>query len=248
MPLPTLFATQTTSTGPQLDANFAALGALTAIPCAISGTNAIILSPSANSPTIAAYANYQPFSGIAAATNTGAVTAQVGSLAALAVYKDTASGPVALVGGEIAIGNALYLVYDSALGSGAGGFHLLGSVARANTGSAPATVSSVPGTALSAAVLTGSGTTQAIVLRTGAAVGGFNDTTDTAANIINAIPGCGVNTYFRFRGINSTGQTQTLVAGAGVTVSGTATTATATTHDFIGVVTNVSVPAVTIFG
>ena len=248
MALPNTFAAQTAPTMPELDQNFAALGALTAIPCTVAGTNTITMTPAANTPTIAAYANYQPFSGVAAATNTGAVTAAVGGLTALAVYKDTAAGPVALAGGEIAIGNALYLVYDSALTSGNGGFHLLGSLARANTGAAPATVTSVPGTTLTAAVLTGSGTAQAVVIRAGAAVGDFNDTTDTAANIIAAIPGAGLNTYFRFTVQNATPHIQTILAGAGVTVTGVATTANATTHAFVGVVTNIGTPAVTIFG
>ena len=248
MALPVTFAAQTTPTMPELDQNFAALGALTAIPCTVSGTNTITMTPAANTPTIAAYANYQPFSGVAAATNTGAATNAVGGLTALAIYKDSASGPVALAGGEIVIGNALYLVYDSALNAGNGGFHLLGAVTKANTGAAPATVNSATGVTLSAAVLTGSGTTQAIQLRTGAASGDFNDTTDTATAIIGAIPGCGLYTYFRFTVLNSTGHTQTILAGSGVTVSGVATTANGTTHAFVGVVTNLGSPAVTISG
>lgn len=248
MALPFIFAGLSTALMSDLDANYAALGALTAIPCTIAGTNALTLTVAANTPTIAAYHNYQPFTGVTSATNSGAVTAQVGSLGVLTVFKDTASGPVALVGGEIVSGNAITLLYDAALSGGSGGFHLLALVARASVGAAPATVNNNAGTTLSAAVLTGSGTTRAVVLRTGAPGGGFSDTTDTAANIVAAIPGCGVNTYFNIREINSTGQTQTLLGGVGVTIAGLATTATATTHDFVGVVTNISVPAVTIYG
>ena len=56
MALPTLFAAQTLSTGAQLDGNFAALGAITVIPCTIAGTNLLTLSPLANTPTVNNYA------------------------------------------------------------------------------------------------------------------------------------------------------------------------------------------------
>lgn len=130
MSLPASFANNTTPTGQQLDDTFAALGALTPIPCGVSGTNTIALTPEADTPTITAYANYGQYSGIAAASNTGAVTAQVGSLAALAVYKDTIGGPKALTGGEIIINCSLILMYDSTLNSSAGGFHLISAPSR----------------------------------------------------------------------------------------------------------------------
>lgn len=124
MPLPITFAGLSVATGAELDQNFAALGALTTIPCTVSGTNALALTPLANTPTVSGYANYQAFSCVASATNTGATTAAVGSLAALSVYKDKSTGPTALAGGEIVNHNLITLTYDSALNSGAGGFHL----------------------------------------------------------------------------------------------------------------------------
>ena len=108
-----------------LDEDFAALGALTTIPCGVTGTNALTLTPGGGTPTIASYVNYQPFSGVVATTNTGATTAAVGSLAALNVYKDTTAGPVVLSGGELYIGNTFILIYDAALNIGTGGFHLV---------------------------------------------------------------------------------------------------------------------------
>jgi hypothetical protein len=123
MSLPYTFANLTTAQLNYLDANFAALGALTPIPCSTAGTNALALTPLANSPTVTQYANYGAFSGVVAVTNTTAVTAQVGSLPALAVYKDTSAGPAVLTGGELVAGNAFYLVYDAALNSNTGGFH-----------------------------------------------------------------------------------------------------------------------------
>lgn len=131
MALPFVFTGNTTPTGEQLDADLNALGALTPIPCVVAGTNAITLTPEANTPT-PTYAPYSQFTGVASGTNTTAVTAQVGALPSLAVYKDTIAGPVQLSGFEIVANTKLLLMYDPALNSGAGGFHLI-SPPAANT-------------------------------------------------------------------------------------------------------------------
>lgn len=129
MALPFSFSNNTSPTGPQLDADLAALGNITLLPGTVAGTNAITLTLLSNVPTISAYANYMTFTGIAANTNTGATTVQVGALAVLNVYKDTRGGPVALTGGEIQSGCTFALRYDSALNSGSGGFHLIAQTA-----------------------------------------------------------------------------------------------------------------------
>lgn len=125
MPLPTIFAALTDATGQELDNNFAALGALTPIPCAAAGAGTITLAPLANTPSVPAYSNYMQFTGVAALTSTAPTTARVGSLAALPVFKPGASGPVALTGNEIIAGTGFSLMYDAALNSGGGGFHLM---------------------------------------------------------------------------------------------------------------------------
>lgn len=124
MALPIQFASLATIQSIYWDQNYAALGALTPIPCSVSGTNTLALTPLANTPTVAAYANYSLFTGIVSVTNSGAVTAQVGALSALPVYVDTLAGPVALSGSELVALTAFSLLYDSALNSGNGGFHL----------------------------------------------------------------------------------------------------------------------------
>ena len=126
MALPFAFTGNITPTGEQLDADLAALGALTPIPCTASGTNAITLTPNANTPTVVAYAPYSQFTAVASGTNSTSVTAQVGSLASLNVYKDSQGGPVLLTGKEIVLNTKLWLMYDPTLNSGAGGFHLIG--------------------------------------------------------------------------------------------------------------------------
>lgn len=125
----TTFASLTAPTLPELDANFAILSALTPIPCTVSGTNALTLTSTAGAATLSAYQNYMEFFGVAANTNNGAVTASVAGIASgsfLNVYKDTLSGPVLLIGGEIVQNCAFSLRYDATLNGNAGGFHLGG--------------------------------------------------------------------------------------------------------------------------
>lgn len=125
MAFPNTFAAVTTATGAQLDANFNAAGNLGVIPSAVSGGNTITLTPTAGiTPTIAAYANYMRFSGVVATTNTAATSLRINALASLVCYKDSLAGPVALSGGELIAGNAFTAIYDSALNSGAGGWHI----------------------------------------------------------------------------------------------------------------------------
>lgn len=140
-----------------LDANFTAAGLLGTLPCSATGTNALVLTPlttpALSAPNFSLQAQVR-VQFIAPATNTGAVTANVGGTGALPVYKDTASGPVALSGNEIIVANLAVLTYDVTLNGGGGGYHL---------GTAPSTaagtVTSVgTGTGLTGGTITGSGT------------------------------------------------------------------------------------------
>lgn len=110
----------------QLDTVFTQVGNLGVIPCAVSGTNALVLTPTAGkTPVISAYANYMQFSGVIGTTNTTTMTARVGALAILNVYKDSPSGPALCSGNEAIAGCLATFIYDLALNSGAGGFHLI---------------------------------------------------------------------------------------------------------------------------
>lgn len=144
----TLLAGVTQATGQQLDDNWTAASNQAPIPCTVSGTNAITLTQRSNVYTVAAYGNNMQLSGVAAASNSTAMTAQLGSLGALNVYKDTGSGPVALVGGELIAGNAFTLFYDSTLNSGAGGFHLFSSTGLSTTAINPSSLQVASGSVL----------------------------------------------------------------------------------------------------
>lgn len=92
------------------------------VPCSASGTNAITLTPTLHSEGSRAYGNYMTFCAVAAATSTGLVTASVGALGFLKVYK-TAGAAQATVG-DIVSGSLYLFIYNSALDSAAGGFVL----------------------------------------------------------------------------------------------------------------------------
>ncbi len=124
MALPNTFANETTPQMVELDENFNAVGTCTPIPCTVSGTNALTLTPFANTPDNSTLVTGMQFTGIAAATNTVGMTAAVAGNSPLIVYKDTPQGPKAMAVNELIIGCAFTLTYDLALTSGAGGFHL----------------------------------------------------------------------------------------------------------------------------
>lgn len=121
----TTFGALVNPTLPELDTDLLTLAQASSLPCTVSGAaNAIVLTPVTGMPPVAAYANYMSFAAVAGATNNGATTVQVGALAVLNAYKDTAAGPIVLVGTEI-VQNCLYVfTYDSTLNSNAGGFHV----------------------------------------------------------------------------------------------------------------------------
>lgn len=117
-------------------------GQLTGTSYTASGTNAIALTPTNNTPTPVAYANYNTYVFAAPATSTGPVTIQVGSLGYLNAYINGVQATT----GQIQSGEVVIAVYNSALNSGAGGFALYLSVNPqqllygADTGSANAYV------------------------------------------------------------------------------------------------------------
>jgi len=123
----TVFGVLPSATGAELDVNFNQAGLLGSIPCTVSGTNALVLTPY-TVPTVGTPPlTLQPLlrvSCYASGTNTTGVTADVAGTGNLIVYKDTSAGPVVLTGSEIVQGNYVVLTYDATLTAGAGGWHL----------------------------------------------------------------------------------------------------------------------------
>jgi hypothetical protein len=158
----TQFENNVTNTLQALDNNFTTFGALVPIPCSISGTNTLTLTQNAAglvpTPTITSYTNGMLFTGIAANTNTSTVTAQVGTAGVLNVYKDTLSGPQVLVAEEITKNNAISLLYDSTLNSGAGGFHLISNTANTFSAINPSSLQINGNTGVMSAMLSGAAT------------------------------------------------------------------------------------------
>ena len=172
----TLFANLTAPTGPELDGNFTAFAVFGNIPCTVSGTNALTLVQNANTPTLTQLTSYIRFTGTFAATNNGAMTVQIGSFGVLPAYQDGPSGPTAFVGGECIIGNMFSAIYDPALNSGNGGYHigtgtqLAGGTIAGNLALSSGVLSVLGGSlgaSLSSTLLTGNSLTVSALLLTG---------------------------------------------------------------------------------
>lgn len=102
---------------------------------------------------------------------------------------------------------------------------------------------------LTAAKLTG-GADDVVIALTGTLTGAQTATTDTAANIVAAIPQgqryVGANYKLRVINASSGAFAWTVAGGTGVTVTGTATIAQNTWREFIVTVTAIGTPAVTL--
>ena len=95
-------------------------------------------------------------------------------------------------------------------------------VAGAGTAGSGAAVANTNLTTVGAGTLTAAGIVGAVITRSGSTAA-FTDTTDTAANIIAALPaGAPVNTSWTLSIVNTTAFAETISGGTGVTVSGLA--------------------------
>jgi hypothetical protein len=122
LPVPSFAALATGNQNLSLfDSQFNAIGVLVDIPCTASGTNAITLTPVANTPAVTAYTDMAPtFSWQQPATTTGPVTIAVAGLSFLNAF--THNGTVAAGSGDF-VGAGVYRAYTlAALNNGAGGF------------------------------------------------------------------------------------------------------------------------------
>lgn len=77
-----------------------------------------------------------------------------------------------------------------------------------------------------------------------------NVTTPTATEIVAAIPNCQVNSSFEFvlQNANTSSGAATIVAGTGVTLTGTTAVPITKTQIYRGIVTNATTPAVRLVG
>lgn len=124
MTYPTTFATLAAGNQPLslFDTMFQQVAAMIAIPCTISGTNSLTLTPITNAPTLAAYTQFCAFRGIAINSNTAPLTMQFTTLPNLPVYM--ADRATQVPANTVLINQEYVFVYDAALNSGSGGFIL----------------------------------------------------------------------------------------------------------------------------
>jgi len=96
--------------------------------CTASGNNIVTLTPRTNVNAPAAYVPNQRFAFDAAATSTGAVTVQVGSLSALKLFQP---GGTQAGAGTLTSGTYYEIAYDATLDAGNGGFTIMNSTVPA---------------------------------------------------------------------------------------------------------------------
>jgi hypothetical protein len=122
MPLPITFATLTSPQNlSDFDTQFAAVAALGGIPCSASGTNAISLTPFANTPNITGYTDLAPSFVFAGQANSSAsVSLSVSGLGFKNAYKW--GGQNGVGNDDILAGSIYKATYLGALNSGSGGF------------------------------------------------------------------------------------------------------------------------------
>jgi hypothetical protein len=123
MPLPVTFAQLPEGDNPAslLDNQFAAVAALTVIPCQCTGTNQLALTVFLDGPTVPAYTDLSPvFAFMTPNTNTGNVTINVESLGEYPAFKN--NGNDLIENGDLIAGCAYQCFYLSFLNSGGGGF------------------------------------------------------------------------------------------------------------------------------
>ncbi len=237
------FGNDTTPALSDLDQNFDAAFLLTPVPCSVAGTNALVFTQNAAgqaaSGTIAAYANGLQICGVAAQTNTTAVTAQLGALPVLNVYKDAQGSGVLLAGNEIQQNAALTLRYDSTLNSGAGGWRLIASTCIYGSAIVPSLVRASIGVqygSQTAPTVTGIITAQATLAYSALVPNATQDQTFTVADLLStdglmmALP-LPVSTGLTFSSYFTAGSTVTgtvTVRCANVTAASTITPGTIT--------------------
>lgn len=146
-------------------------------------------------------------------------------------------------GSDILIGNSIVPASASnitVLGKGQTAAFVSGDLCQ---GSTPATVNNAAGQTWTAAQVRGGQIT-----RSGAIA--VSDTTPSAALLVAAIPGCEVGSTIEFDVINNNTGLLTILAGSGVTLTGTTTISTLFTRKYRARVTNAtaSSEAVTLYG
>lgn len=109
--------------------------------------------------------------------------------------------------------------------------------ALANLESAPFIVTNI--TTVGNGTLTAAGLVGGEIVRTGP-VAAFSDATDTAANIIAALPGVVVGSSFNILIKNATAYTQTITAGTGVTLPNTVITPPFAVNNYVATVSTAS--------
>jgi hypothetical protein len=104
------------------DANFNQVAAMIDIPCSVSGTNALSLTPLVNCPVLTAYTEFCAARFRAGANSTNLVTAQISGLGFLPVYH--ADGATQATINDLVASQEYVVRFSQSLNAGAGGWFL----------------------------------------------------------------------------------------------------------------------------
>jgi len=104
------------------DTMFTQVAQMVAVPCTVTGVNALTLTPIGNAPAFTSYQNFTAARFIAGANSTGNMSATFGGLATLNVY--LGDGATRASTGNVLAGGEYVLVFAQSLNAGAGGFYL----------------------------------------------------------------------------------------------------------------------------
>jgi hypothetical protein len=194
------------------DQSLADMGNIAVLPCTAAGVNAVVLTQTASSfsPTIIAYQQGQTFSFAAAGNSTGSVTIQVGTLAAVKLYKT--DGITQAASGDLVSGVQYFISFNTTLNSNAGGFQIIAPTGGGGT------------------VISGAAGQLAYYASTGPSVSGnANFTVNSGTLTLGQIGSVVGNLAFA----NGTSGTETIQAAAGALGSGIATLQ-AGTYNIVG--------------
>ena len=124
--VPNIFGALTTPSLPNLDSDFTAVTPNVVLACNAAGTNALTLTPLAGTLSQTAYSDKELFSFIALNTSTASVTAQIGALGSINLYK--AGGITQAGSGDIVASQYYIIAYQASLNASAGGFVIVSAI------------------------------------------------------------------------------------------------------------------------